>query len=200
MQSTLVVRYLQGVLFNWTPPKLSKYKIPLYPLALREISEQLTWDFVLRKFRGVQLKRTPCTFLDVRWDLSQIPPLAPLTPPATHSAATISSFSSLNCSSSSSGPICSSSTWSSLTSPKPPPHLPPPWPLGQPSCWPGLPHSALFEPTLTVVLVVGKYVLQHTEHWPQGQSSLWQICGKYEAFCSLVPPACFVMKNDPETQ
>ena len=47
---------LQGVLFNWSPPKFFKYKIPLYILALREISEQLTWESVLRKLRGVQVK------------------------------------------------------------------------------------------------------------------------------------------------
>ena len=30
------------------PPLNSlKYKIPLYPLALREISDQLTWDLIL---------------------------------------------------------------------------------------------------------------------------------------------------------
>ena len=33
---------LQGVFFFWTPPKKLEYKIPLYPLALREMSEQLT--------------------------------------------------------------------------------------------------------------------------------------------------------------
>ena len=32
------------------------YKIPLYPLALREISEQLTWDILLRKYRGGPVK------------------------------------------------------------------------------------------------------------------------------------------------
>ena len=36
-----------GCLFFWTPPKKLEYKIPFYPLALREISEQLTWDLVL---------------------------------------------------------------------------------------------------------------------------------------------------------
>ena len=40
------------------PPKLSKYKIPLYPQALREFSEQLTWDLVLRNFRGGPVKRS----------------------------------------------------------------------------------------------------------------------------------------------
>ena len=38
---------IQGVFFNWPPPKKLEYKIPLYPLALREISDQLTWDLVL---------------------------------------------------------------------------------------------------------------------------------------------------------
>ena len=33
-----------------------KYKIPLNPLALREISEQLTWDLVLKKIRGGPVK------------------------------------------------------------------------------------------------------------------------------------------------
>ena len=41
------VNKLQGVFFFWTPPKKLEYKIPLYPLALREISDQLTWDFLL---------------------------------------------------------------------------------------------------------------------------------------------------------
>ena len=36
-----------GRIFFWTPPKTLEYKIPLYPLALREISDQLTWDLVL---------------------------------------------------------------------------------------------------------------------------------------------------------
>ena len=44
---------LQGVFFSfWTPPKFSKYKIPLYALSLREILGQFTWDLVLRKLRG----------------------------------------------------------------------------------------------------------------------------------------------------
>ena len=30
-----------------------KYKIRLYPLALREITEQLTWDPVLRNIKGI---------------------------------------------------------------------------------------------------------------------------------------------------
>ena len=42
---------------NWNPPKITMYKIPLYPLALRKISEQLTWDLVLRTFRGVPVKK-----------------------------------------------------------------------------------------------------------------------------------------------
>ena len=47
----------QGVFFYWSPPKFDKYKIPLYALALREIPGQLTWDFVLRKFRGQPVKK-----------------------------------------------------------------------------------------------------------------------------------------------
>ena len=38
--------YIQCVFFL-APPKKLEYKIPLYPLGLREISEQLTWDLVL---------------------------------------------------------------------------------------------------------------------------------------------------------
>ena len=49
---------LQSALFNWSPPKLSMYKIPLYPQALKEFTEQLTWDLVLRKFRGGPVKRS----------------------------------------------------------------------------------------------------------------------------------------------
>ena len=33
--------------FSAPTPKKLEYKIPLYPLALREISDQLTWDLVL---------------------------------------------------------------------------------------------------------------------------------------------------------
>ena len=38
---------LQFFFFFWPPPKKLEYKIPLHPLALREISDQLTWDLVL---------------------------------------------------------------------------------------------------------------------------------------------------------
>ena len=39
---------LTGCFFSGPPPpKKFEYKIPLYPLALREISDQLTWDLVL---------------------------------------------------------------------------------------------------------------------------------------------------------
>ena len=48
---------LQGVLFNWSPLKFSKYKIPVYLLTLGEILEQLTWDLELRKFRGAPVKK-----------------------------------------------------------------------------------------------------------------------------------------------
>ena len=40
------------------PPKLSKYKIPLYPLAFIKISEDLTRDFVLKKFWGGSANKT----------------------------------------------------------------------------------------------------------------------------------------------
>ena len=52
-----------------TPPKTLEYKIPLYPLALREISDQLTWDLVLYFFRGGPEKKTPCisTSLQALW-------------------------------------------------------------------------------------------------------------------------------------
>ena len=38
---------LPGDFFFWPPPKKLEYTIPLHPLALREISDQLTWDLVL---------------------------------------------------------------------------------------------------------------------------------------------------------
>ena len=44
--------YIQGELLKSTPPKFSKYKIPLKLLALREILGQFLWDLVLRKFGG----------------------------------------------------------------------------------------------------------------------------------------------------
>ena len=49
---------VQGGYFNWNPPNFSKYKIPLYPLTLRETLGQLTWDIVLVKFWGVPVKKT----------------------------------------------------------------------------------------------------------------------------------------------
>ena len=36
-----------GIFLNRHPPKFSWYQIPLYPLALREITEQLKWKPVL---------------------------------------------------------------------------------------------------------------------------------------------------------
>ena len=39
-------------------PGLLQGKIPFYNLALREFSEQLTWDFVLRKFMGGPVKKS----------------------------------------------------------------------------------------------------------------------------------------------
>ena len=52
------VLVLQGGFFNWSPPKLSKYKIPLKLLTFREIPGQFAWDPVLRKFMGGPVKRT----------------------------------------------------------------------------------------------------------------------------------------------
>ena len=49
---------VQGDFFNWSPPKFSKYKIPVYALALWEFSEQLTWDFVFWKFSGGPVERS----------------------------------------------------------------------------------------------------------------------------------------------
>jgi hypothetical protein len=49
---------LQGGIFNWTPPKFSKYKIPLWLLTLREIPGQFAWDPLIRKFRGGPVKKT----------------------------------------------------------------------------------------------------------------------------------------------
>ena len=40
-------KYDTGCVFFPAPPKKLEYKIPLYPLALREISDQLIWDLVL---------------------------------------------------------------------------------------------------------------------------------------------------------
>ena len=59
----LITLKLQGASFNWSPPKLSKYKMPLHPQALKEFSEQLTWDLVLRNSLGGPVKEAPCRTL-----------------------------------------------------------------------------------------------------------------------------------------
>ena len=48
---------LRVVFLTGPPPKFSKYKVSLYPLALREIPEPLTWDPVLRKFSGEPVEK-----------------------------------------------------------------------------------------------------------------------------------------------
>ena len=40
------------LIWNWSSPFFFKYKIPLYPLTLREIQKLLTWDLVLRQLWG----------------------------------------------------------------------------------------------------------------------------------------------------
>ena len=52
---------------NRSPPPLNYLGTTSFCILwhIREISEQLTWDFVLRKFRGgVQLKKSPCIFME----------------------------------------------------------------------------------------------------------------------------------------
>ena len=44
---------LHGIIFNWYP---LQYKSPVYPLALKDSSEQVTWDLVPRKVRVVPVK------------------------------------------------------------------------------------------------------------------------------------------------
>ena len=46
-----------GCFFLFEPPKILKVQIPLQSRALREISDQSTWDLVLRKLRGAQVKK-----------------------------------------------------------------------------------------------------------------------------------------------
>ena len=47
----IMTRLYRVFFLKLAPPKFSKYKFPLYPLSLREIS-------VLRKFRGGPVKKT----------------------------------------------------------------------------------------------------------------------------------------------
>jgi hypothetical protein len=54
-----------------TPPNFSKYKIPLYLLAVRQILGQFWWDHVLRPFRGVDFSRSPCIMVICRAAISR---------------------------------------------------------------------------------------------------------------------------------
>ena len=55
-----MINLLHSVFFLLAPPKKLEYKIPLYPLALRKISDQLTWDLVLfRGGGGAEEEKTP---------------------------------------------------------------------------------------------------------------------------------------------
>ena len=51
---------LQGVFFNWSPPKFSKYKYPYNPWHLEKLWASLHGILYLENLGGLQLKKTPC--------------------------------------------------------------------------------------------------------------------------------------------
>ena len=55
------IENIQGETYNWTTHKLLKYKYPCKMANNFYNSWRLLRDFVLRKFRGVQLNVSPCT-------------------------------------------------------------------------------------------------------------------------------------------
>ena len=61
---------VQGEPFNYKPPKLGIYKIPLQPQALREILDKFAWDLVPRPR---QIKISSITEESYRKQWSSIP-------------------------------------------------------------------------------------------------------------------------------
>ena len=70
---------MYSVFFSGPPPKKLEYKIALYPLALREISDQLTWvlysNFLggarkkkKKPVEGVQVNKSPSLTADCHYN------------------------------------------------------------------------------------------------------------------------------------
>ena len=53
-------KYATRCLFNWIPPKFSKYKKPCKLAHNFLLMPDIVKGFVLKEFRGAPVKKTPC--------------------------------------------------------------------------------------------------------------------------------------------